>query len=293
MTERPTVAVLGCGRMGSAMAVRLHGQGFPLILYNRTGSKAEEVASQTGAEIAQTPRRAAEKATIVISSLADDRAVRSVFGDAEGAAKGLHEGDVVLEMSTIDPRTIHAIRPLVEEAGAALVDSPVSGSVSLVERGELTIMAGGDEDHLAKARPVLEALAARILHVGDLGSGTTMKLAVNALVHAINMALSEALVLAEKAGVERTVAYEVFASSAAAAPFVQYKRAAFEQPDEAPVAFSLELVAKDLDLILGLAEQVGARMDQAATNRRLAGRAIEAGLADRDMSAVASFLRGK
>ena len=92
---------------------------------------------------------------------------------------------------------------------------------------------------------------------------------------------------------ERTVAYEVFASSAAAAPFVQYKRAAFEQPDEAPVAFSLDLVAKDLDLILALAGQVGARMDQAATNRRLAGQAIEAGLGDRDMSAVASFLRGK
>lgn len=293
MTERPTVAVLGSGRMGSAMAVRLHGQGFPLVLYNRTRSKAEQVASRTGAQIAETPRRAAEKATVVISSLADDGAVRSVFGDPEGAAGGLQAGAVVLEMSTIDPGTVHAIRPLIEEAGAALVDAPVSGSVSLVERGELTIIVGGDEDQLAPARPVLEALATRILHVGDLGSGATMKLAVNALVHAINMALSEALVLAEKAGVERATAYEVFASGAAAAPFVLYKRAAFEHPDEAPVAFSLELVAKDLDLILGLAEQVGARMNQAAINRRLAGQAIEAGLGDRDMSAVASFLRGE
>jgi 3-hydroxyisobutyrate dehydrogenase-like beta-hydroxyacid dehydrogenase len=278
--------------MGSAMAIRLHGEGFPLVLYNRTRSKAEQVASRVGAEVAETPRRAAEQATVVLSSLADDRAVRSVFGDPEGAARGLQAGAVVLEMSTIDPRTIHAIRPLIEQAGAALVDAPVSGSVSLVERGELTIMAGGAEDDLAKGQPVLEALATRILHVGDLGSGATMKLAVNALVHAINMALSEALVLAEKAGVDRATAYEVFASGAAAAPFVLYKRAAFERPDEAPVAFSLELVAKDLDLILDLAEQVGARMDQSATNRRLAGLAIEAGLGERDMSAVASFLRG-
>ena len=115
---------------------------------------------------------------------------------------------------------------------------------------------------------------------------------MNALVHAIDVGLSEALVLAEKAGVDRAAAYDVFAAGAAAAPFVLYKREAFEHPDDAPLAFSLELMAKDLDLILELAREVGARMDQAAQNRQTVGEALAAGFAGRDMSAVAAYLRG-
>jgi 3-hydroxyisobutyrate dehydrogenase-like beta-hydroxyacid dehydrogenase len=103
--------------------------------------------------------------------------------------------------------------------------------------------------------------------------------------------LSEALVLAERAGVDRSAAYEVFASGAAAAPFVLYKRAAFERPDEAPPAFTLDLMAKDLDLILELARSVGAPMAQAERNREVVARALAAGLSARDMSAVAEFLR--
>ena len=98
--------------------------------------------------------------------------------------------------------------------------------------------------------------------------------------------------LAERAGVERTTEYEVFASGAAAAPFVLYKRAAFERPDETPVAFSLELVAKDLDLILALAQRVGAPMPQADTNRDEVRSALAAGMGKRDMSALAGYLRG-
>jgi 3-hydroxyisobutyrate dehydrogenase-like beta-hydroxyacid dehydrogenase len=118
-----------------------------------------------------------------------------------------------------------------------------------------------------------------------------MKLAVNALVHGLGVALSESLVLAERAGVERTTAYEVFASGAAAAPFVLYKRAAFERPDETPVAFSLDLVAKDLDLILALAEQVGAPMRQADINRQEVRSALAAGMGERDLSALAVYFR--
>jgi 3-hydroxyisobutyrate dehydrogenase/2-hydroxy-3-oxopropionate reductase len=198
---------------------------------------------------------------------------------------------MVLEMSTIAPQTVHAIRPAVEDRGAALLDAPVSGSLSLVAKGELTIMVGGDPAALERARPVLGALGSKIFHMGGLGTGATMKLAVNALVHAINVALSEALVLAEKAGVVRARAYDVFAAGAGAAPYVLYKRAAFERPEETPVAASLDLEAKDLDLILGLAGLVGARMDQAAANRATARAAIAAGLGGRDMSAIATFLR--
>jgi 3-hydroxyisobutyrate dehydrogenase-like beta-hydroxyacid dehydrogenase len=194
-------------------------------------------------------------------------------------------------MSTIAPRTVREIASIVEARGAVLLDAPVSGSVPLVEAGTLLIMVGGDAAALERARPVLEAMAKKLIHVGSLGAGATTKLAVNALVHGLGVALSESLVLAERAGIERSTAYEVFASGAAAAPFVLYKRPAFERPDETPVAFSLDLVAKDLDLILELADGAGAPMPQAESNRAEIGRAIEAGLGSADMSALARHLR--
>lgn len=284
-----TVAVLGAGRMGGAMVGTLRRAGFDVIAWNRDRARADEVARTTGAGIAETPSEAAAASDVAITSLADDAAVEAVYADAVG---GFHAGQVVLEMSTIAPQTVRTIAPSVLGRGAAMLDAPVSGSVPVVERGELTIMVGGEPDVLERARPVLEALSSTIIHVGELGTGATMKLAVNALVHGLAVALSESLVLAERAGVERTTAYEVFASGAAAAPFVLYKRAAFERPDETPVAFSLDLVAKDLDLILALAEQVGASMPQADTNREEVRAALESGLADRDMSALADYLRG-
>lgn len=282
------VAVLGTGRMGGAMVGTLARAGFDLVVWNRDRAKADAVASEAGATVAASPAEAVGGAEVVISSLADDTAVETVYGEA---ADGLHAPQVVLEMSTIAPSTIRTVAERVAAAGAILLDAPVSGSVSLVEAGQLTIMVGGDPDALERARPVLEALSAKLLPVGELGAGATMKLAVNALVHGLNVALAESLVLAERAGVDRTTAYEVFASGAAAAPFVLYKRAAYERPDETPVAFSLDLVEKDLDLILGLAGEVGAPMPQAGVNREAVRAAIEAGMGSRDLSALAVHLR--
>jgi 3-hydroxyisobutyrate dehydrogenase len=290
-THRETVAVVGTGRMGTAMTGRLRSGGADVIVYNRTRERAEKAASQTGADVADTAREAASSAGTVIVSLADDRAVDEAYIGNEGIIAGLNPGTVVADTSTIDPETARRIAHLVEEAGAGHLDSPVSGSVSVVERGELTIMAGGRDDDLDAARPVLDVLATRIFHMGDHGTGAAMKLAVNAVVGALNLAVAEALVLAEKAGIERSTAYEVFASSVVAAPYVLYKRDAFEQPEETPVAFSLNLVAKDLDLILELARRVGASMEQAAANREAVGGALAAGFGDADISAIAEYLR--
>jgi 3-hydroxyisobutyrate dehydrogenase-like beta-hydroxyacid dehydrogenase len=277
--------------MGTAMTGRLRSGGADVIVYNRTRERAEKAAFQTGADVADTAREAASSAGTVIVSLADDRAVDEAYTGNEGIIAGLNPGTVVVDTSTIDPETARRIAHLVEEAGAGHLDSPVSGSVSVVERGELTIMAGGRGDDLDAARPVLDVLATRIFHMGDHGTGAAMKLAVNAVVGALNLAVAEALVLAEKAGIERSTAYEVFASSVVAAPYVLYKRDAFEQPEETPVAFSLNLVAKDLDLILELARRVGASMEQAAVNREAVRRALAAGFGDADISAIAEYLR--
>jgi 3-hydroxyisobutyrate dehydrogenase/2-hydroxy-3-oxopropionate reductase len=289
--DQPKVAVVGAGRMGAAMVGTLRRAGIEVVVFNRTRARAQEVARATGAAVADTAREAAAGAQVVVSSLADDAAVGAAYAGADGIVAGLQPDAVVLEASTIDPGTVHRLRPLVEDRRAFLLDTPVSGSVQLVEAGQLTIMVGGDPAVLERARPVLDPLARQVFHVGDLGSGAVMKLTVNAVLHGLNLALAEGLVLAEKAGVARTTAYEVFASSAVAAPFVHYKRAAFEHPGETPVAFSLDLVHKDLDLILALASQAGAPMEQATTNRRVVEAAVAAGLGDHDLSELATYLR--
>jgi 3-hydroxyisobutyrate dehydrogenase-like beta-hydroxyacid dehydrogenase len=285
------VAVVGTGRMGTAMAHRLSGAGIELVLYNRTAESARRAAAATGSAVAETAREAAASADLCLVSLADDAAVRDTYRGDDGLIAGLRGGAVVCDTSTVAPATPRELAPQVAERGAALLDTPVSGSVPLVERGELTVMAGGSAAALDEARPVLRVLAKQIFHLGDVGAGATMKLVVNAAVHSLNVAISEAVVLAEKAGLDRATTYDVLETSAVGAPFVQYKRSAFVHPDETPVAFSLSLVAKDQALIRDLAEQVGARMDQADTNRRLVAEALAAGLGDSDLSAVAGLLR--
>jgi 3-hydroxyisobutyrate dehydrogenase-like beta-hydroxyacid dehydrogenase len=285
------VAVVGTGRMGGAMAARLRAGDVAVTVFNRTADRAAAVAERTGADLAPTAREAAAAADVVLVSLADDAACEAAYHGPDGIVAGVRAGTIVADTSTIDPRTAVRLGDAVRASGGAHLDAPVSGSVPSVEKGELAVLAGGDAADVERARPVLEHLAKRIFHVGPAGAGAIVKLAVNGIVHALNQAVSEALVLAEAAGVARGRAYEVFAASAAGAPFVQYKQAAFARPDETPAAFTLDLVGKDLDLILALAQRSGVAMAQAATNRAAVEAAVKAGYGERDMSTMAEYLR--
>ena len=285
------VAMLGLGRMGSAMARRLARSGFDMILWNRTAATAETLAHELGSAAAATPAEAAAQAEVVVASLADDTAFTAVHSGDAGTLAGVREGSVIVDTSTVSPEIVAGLAPRFTEVGASLLDAPVSGSTALVEQGTLTVMAGGDAHALETARPVIDALAAKVFHLGANGTGATMKLAVNAFVHAINLALSESLVMAEAAGVERHDAYEVFASGVGASPYVLYKRQAFEDPEGTAVAFTLDLVKKDLDLILGLAHRLGVPTHQADVTSAVVADALAAGMGDQDMSALAGHLR--
>ena len=288
------VAVVGLGRMGSAMARALAAAGgVDLVLHNRTPERAEALASELGARACPTPREAAAAVDVAITMLADGPAVASVWDGPAGLLAGAHQGAVLVDMSTVPPSTLPAYADRVADAGAGILDAPVSGSVALAESGTLTIMAGGDASALEQARPVLDRLSQRVFHMGPLGSGHAMKLAVNGVIFALNNAVAEALVLAERAGIGRELAYEVLASSAAGAPYLGYKRDAFVSPDAAPVAFSLELAGKDLDLITAFASELGVPVAQAEANRALIGASASAVGRDLDFSAVAVHLRAR
>lgn len=286
-----TVGVLGIGRMGGSMARALAATGFEVVCWNRTSEAAETLATELGGRAVARPADVAAAADICISMLADGAAVEAVFRGPDGLLAGARPGNVLVDSSTVPPSTIRGFETDARAAGVGLLDAPVSGSVALAQSGSLTIMVGGETADLEGARPVLDALAKTVFHMGPLGNGAAMKLAVNAVIFGLNEALAEGLVLAEAAGIDRTLAYDVLAASAAGAPFVGYKRGAFLDPDNTPVAFSLDLAAKDLRLIAALARGVGVPTPQAITNLEAitAAAADEGG--DRDFSTVAEHLR--
>jgi 3-hydroxyisobutyrate dehydrogenase-like beta-hydroxyacid dehydrogenase len=287
------VAIVGTGRMGSAMARALARAGHDVIVQNRTRSSCEALAGEIRARVADTPADAAAAADVTITMVADDAAVRSVFSGPAGLVEGAHEGGVLVDMSTVLPDTIRAVAEAVRATGSGILDAPVSGSVSLAEAGALTLMVGGEAADLDRARPALESLAKTIVHLGPLGAGAAMKLAVNTVIFGLNGALAEGLVLAEAAGIDRAVAYDVIASGAAGAPYVGYKRAQFVDPGTAPVAFTLALTEKDLGLITQTAERLGQPLPQTATNLELVRAASTEGRAGRDFAAVADELRSR
>ncbi|HEY8439556.1 MAG TPA: NAD(P)-dependent oxidoreductase [Candidatus Limnocylindrales bacterium] len=290
-----TVAIVGTGRMGAAMARRLAATGFAVILHNRTGERAAALAAEIGpaARVVDTPADAAAAADVTITMLADDDAVRATFIGADGLVAGARSGTVLVDMSTVLPETIRSIEGGVRATGAGVLDAPVSGSVPLAETGQLTIMVGGSSADLELARPVLESLAKAVIHLGPLGSGAVMKLAVNTVIYGLNGALAEGLALAEAAGVDRAVAYDVIAAGAAGAPFVGYKRSAFLDPNGSPVAFALELAEKDLRLITETAAAVGQPLPQTAVNLELVRAASADHRGGRDFATVAVELRSR
>lgn len=289
------VAFLGLGRMGRPMAANLVAAGHQVVVWNRTAAVADAfVAEHPGSTAASTPAAAVRDAEVVVTMVADDAALLATYAGDDGVLSGLEgrEGPVVaVDMSTVSPPTVAALAARLRAHGHALVDAPVSGSVPAATGGTLTVMAAGEDAAVERALPVLEALGSTVVHVGPSGAGATMKLALNSVLHGLNAGVSEALVLAERAGIARTAAYDVLVASAVAAPFVHYKRAAFEDPDATAPAFLLALAAKDLRLALELADRVGSPMPQARANLAELEQAITAGHADRDMSALAEHLR--
>jgi len=286
------VGVLGIGRMGGAMARALAVAGFEVVSWNRTPDAARRLAAEIGGRAVASPADVAAAADVCVSMLADGAAVAAVFGGPDGLLAGARPGNVLVDSSTVQPATIRAFESAARAAGSGLLDAPVSGSVGLAGTGSLTIMVGGETADLERARSVLDALAKTVIHIGPLGSGAAMKLAVNAVIFGLNEALAEALVLAEAAGVDRRVAYDVLAASAVGAPYVGYKRDAFLDPAGTPVAFALDLAAKDLRLIEAFADEVGVPVPQAATNLAVVIEASSGGNGGRDFSVVADHLRG-
>jgi 3-hydroxyisobutyrate dehydrogenase/2-hydroxy-3-oxopropionate reductase len=289
MSETLRVGFAGLGRMGAPMARRVIGAGYPLTVWNRSRERREAIA---GAEIAETPRALAESADVVITMVADAQALAAILEGDEGILAGLGAGAVVIDMSTIGPDAARDFAACVTAAGGDWIDAPVSGSVALAEQGALTLMIGGSDAAVARAQPILDTMSKTSFHLGPATSGATMKLAVNAVVAVLNEAIAEGLVLAERGGIAPELAYDVLAGGAVAAPYVLYKRDAFLRPDETPIGFTVDLLGKDLSLILALAESTGVSLAAVRASADVLDQARHRGLGSVDMARVTDVVRG-
>ncbi len=281
------VAVVGTGRMGAAMARRVAAAGHSLVVWNRTMASARSVAESLPAgtvRVAATAAEAVSGRAVVLSMLADGAVTCEVLLDTS-VLEALAPGTVVCDLATSGVAAAQELQRGLLAFGAGFVDAPVSGSVPAVDAGTLLVMAGGDATVIDAATPVLESFARKVVRVGEVGAGQAMKLAVNLVVHGLNAALSEALVLAEHAGITRRDAYDVLQDSVVAAPFVTYKRAAFLDP-ATPVAMSLDLVLKDLRLIMELAEGLSVEAPVTQSVRESVAAACDAGWGARDMAGL-------
>jgi 3-hydroxyisobutyrate dehydrogenase-like beta-hydroxyacid dehydrogenase len=272
--------------MGTAMALRVTAAGHDTVVWNRTSASAQAVAAAASrpVQVAASAADAVRGSDVVLSVLADGPTTCAVLLDAAVLAALAPEA-VVCDLATSGVAASRELESGITGAGARFVDTPVSGSVPVVEQGAVLVMAGGEEAALEAAKPVLGAFARTVVRLGPVGAGQAMKLAVNLIVHDLNAAVSEALVLAEAAGITREKAYDVLCDSVVAAPFVLYKRQAFLDP-ATDVAMSLGLSGKDLSLIVDLATSNGLDVPVTQATRRVVEAACARGWADRDMSAL-------
>jgi 3-hydroxyisobutyrate dehydrogenase len=283
ITQHSTVGFIGLGAMGQRMARRLLSSGFKLFAYDHTILKTAELASY-GAIVAPSLRQLARKSEVIISCLPSDEAVLSVYQGSEGVLACANPGSIVIEMSTISPDTSRSLHRMGRERGIEVLDVAISGSTPAAEQGTVTLLGGGDASTFDTCKPIFSALAKQYFHLGPSGSGTTMKLVVNALLGVNMQAIAEAVAFGEKAGLNRDLLLTVLAKTAVVSAAHQNKLIRAEHDDYSP-QFPLKLMSKDFGLILAKAAELGAPMPLAASaHQTFAARAAVNG--DEDFSSV-------
>ena len=283
LTVDPKLGFIGIGSMGRPIARRLLESGYKVSVYNRDRAKAEALA-RSGATVRESIAELASPADIILSCLANDDAVRSVYTGSNGVFAHMRPGSVIVEMSTVRPETSRELYKLGSDRGVSVLDVPISGSTPAAEQGTLTLFGGGDEKIFHNAEPIFRAVAHQYFYLGPSGSGTTMKLVVNTLLGVGMQAIAEAVALGQKAGLNRDRLFDVLSHTAVIAPAHAGKLAKVARNDYTP-QFAIRLMNKDLRLILEAAARMQVPMPATAAAFQI-NTAEAADLTEEDFSAV-------
>lgn len=279
---------IGLGAMGGRMADRLLTKGHTVTGFNRTKAKAQWLVDR-GLRPAATPRLVAQAADVTFVMVTDSAALEAVAYGPDGLLDGLSPGKIVVDMSTVNPSTSRELAEKARDRGADMVDCPVSGSILTLEQGKLTMMVGGSRSTYEKVLPLLLDIGPKATYVGPSGAAVSMKIALNLSIGVQLLAFSEGILLAEKSGIDRKTAVEVFTSSALASPMLQYRGPfVVDMPDEA--WFSVKMMQKDTSLALDLGHDLGVSLPTAAIANQMLTAARGIGLAEKDCAAVFNVL---
>jgi len=275
---------VGLGTMGGRVALRLLQAGHKVRGYNRTARRAGWLVDQ-GLQLCATPREVAEASEVVFTMVTNTSALKAVADGEDGILAGLGPGKVYCDMSTCSPAFSRDLARRVREAGAEMMDTPVSGSVSTLEEGRLSLMAGGSQETFEKVLPVLKDIGPTVNYVGANGQAVLMKIAIN-LQLAVQMAgFSEGVLLAERGGIARETAVEVMLNSVVASPMMKYRGPfVLDMPDEA--WFDVNMMQKDMLLAIELGRESNVPLPTSVVVNELLTSARALGLEKRDFAVL-------
>jgi 2-hydroxy-3-oxopropionate reductase len=288
---KPTVGLIGLGLMGKPMGANLLKAGFPLVVWNRTASRADELVKQ-GAKLAANPREVASQADVLITIVSDPPALEEVLWGANGAMDALRRGTIYIDSSTVSPALARRAAQACADRGVDFLDAPVTGGNWGAEKGELVFMIGGDAKVFDRAKPVLEVLGKKFFLLGPNGSGQTVKLGMNLVLAMEVDALAEALAVVTAAGVAGEHLVEVLQSSMGRSALLDIKAPLMLKKEYAS-SFPLRLMQKDLRLALELARDQGITLPAASAAYTTYTTVKDASKDDPDYAAVARFWEAK
>jgi 3-hydroxyisobutyrate dehydrogenase-like beta-hydroxyacid dehydrogenase len=281
------VGLIGLGLMGKPMGRNLLKAGFPLVVWNRTRAKADDLVRE-GAKLAANPRELAAQVDVLITIVSDPAALEEVMFGPNGALEGLRKGSAFVDSSTVSPELARREAAACAERGVDFLDAPVTGGTWGAEKGELVFMIGGKQEVFERLKSVFEAVGKRFFLVGPNGAGQTVKLAMNLILALEVQALAEATALVTKSGVKGERLIEVLQSSMGRSPLLDVK-APLILKNEFPASFPLRLMQKDVRLALELARQQGIELPAAAAAYTTYTTVKDASKDDPDYAAVARF----
>jgi len=284
------VGFIGLGLMGSRLARRLHAAGWNMQAWNRSPHPAAEIKKQ-GIAIAPSVAKLVTDSNVILSSLANDAAFRSVYLDKGGVFSAAKPGTVILEMSTISPELSRELHQEAHTKGVNFLDVAISGSTAAVDAGTVTLLAGGDKETFEQCVPIFESIAKQWFLIGPGSSGVQMKLVVNLLLSLDMQAIAEAVSLGEHLHIDRNVLLEVLSKTAVIAPAMAGKFRKIKDGDYSP-EFPLRLMSKDMDLVMDAARASGADLPAASVAQSvLASNVPKNG--ELDLSAITPYVVGR
>jgi 3-hydroxyisobutyrate dehydrogenase len=290
------IGIAGTGRMGSAIATRLIGLGHTLTVWNRAPEKTK-AAVAAGATAAATPAELASRVDVIITILTNAAAIDAVYYAGDGLLAGEVKGKLFIEMSTVRPETERALGEWVAKKHAQLVECPVGGTVGPAKEGKLFGLVGADVLALDRARPLLEQMCRRIEHVGPVGAGAAMKLAINLPLIVFWQAFGEAVALTKPLGIDPVRLIEIFSDTSGAATVLKNRGAAVAKAlageDTGPATFDLDSMRKDLRTMLDEAQGLGVELPTAARVLETFDRAAQAGHGGIDGVRIPAWVSGQ